>query len=150
VYFCIYLLTSYASRSSDSVNRRFENLTTPINLTFLIGAGFLLVAGLATWQNIVVVSILVFLGFYVLQNLRKPMNVAFISDQISQKVMASGLSVEAQFTTILVAIFAPLLGALADAFGVGIALAVLGAGTFLFYGFVRVREKASTTIPTNQ
>ena len=58
--------------------------------------------------------------------------------------MASGLSVETQFTTILVAIFAPILGALADAFGVGIALALLGAGTFLFYFFVRVREQTPT------
>ena len=145
VYFFIYLLTSYASRSSDTVNRRFNNLITPINLTFLVGAGFLLVAGLATWKNLVVISIIVFLGFYILQNLRKPMNVAFISDQISHKVMASGLSVESQFTTIFVAVLAPLLGAIADAVGVGIALAILGAGSFLFYGFVRVRDQVPAT-----
>ena len=138
VYFFIYLLTSLASRSSDRFSRRFENLVVPINLTFLVGVVFLLIAGLATWQNLAIVSIIIFLLFYVLQNLRKPMNVAFISDQISHKVMASGLSVETQFTTILVAIFAPILGALADTFGVGPALAVLGAATLLFYSFVRV------------
>ena len=55
--------------------------------------------------------------------------------------MASGLSVETQFTTIVVAIFAPILGALADAFGVGVSLAVLGAVTFLIYLTVRVKEK---------
>ena len=55
--------------------------------------------------------------------------------------MASGLSVETQFTTILVAIFAPILGALADAFGIGLALAVLGAATLLFYTFMRVEGK---------
>ncbi|MCJ7700107.1 MAG: MFS transporter [Anaerolineales bacterium] len=144
VYFFIYLLTSAASRGSDRFSRGFRNLASPINLTFLIGVGFLFVAGLATWQNLALISILVFLGFYVLQNLRKPMTVAFISDQISHRVMASGLSVETQFTTILVAIFAPILGALADAFGVGLALALLGAGTFLFYFFVRVREQTPT------
>jgi len=104
VYFVIYMLTSYASRSADRVSRRFDKLGTPINLTFLLGAGFILIAGLANWKNLTWISILVFLGFYLLQNLRKPMNVAFISDQISHKVMASGLSVEAQFTTILAAI----------------------------------------------
>ncbi|KAA3659478.1 MAG: MFS transporter [Chloroflexi bacterium] len=139
VYFFIYLLTSYASRSSNEFSRRFKNLTAPINLTFLAGVGFLFVAGLSTWQNLTLISILLFLGFYVLQNLRKPMNVAFISDQISHKVMASGLSVEAQFTTILVAVLAPILGVLADTFGVGIALTVLGAGTFLLYSFVKVK-----------
>jgi MFS family permease len=141
VYFFIYLLTSFASRSSDQFNRRFNKLSTPINLTYLIGVGFLFIAGLATWRNLAIISILLFFGFYILQNLRKPMNVAFISDQISHKVMASGLSIETQFTTLLVAIFAPILGALADAFGVGVSLAILGAGTFLVYLLVRVQEK---------
>ncbi len=139
VYFFIYLLTSYASRNADVASRRFSNLAKAINATFLIGVGFLFTAGLTTWRNLAIISILVFLGFYVLQNLRKPMNVANISDQISQRVMASGLSIEAQFTTIFVAIFAPILGALADAFGVGLALTILGAGTLLVYPFVRVQ-----------
>ena len=139
VYFFIYLLTSFASRNSDLASRRFRNLANAINVTFLIGVGFLFIAGLTTWLNLVIFSILVFMGFYILQNLRKPMNVAYISDQISQRVMASGLSIEAQFTTILVAIFAPLLGALADAFGVGLALTILGAGTLLLYHLVRVQ-----------
>ena len=142
VYFFIYLLTSYASRSSNKISRRFENLIAPINITFLVGVGFLFIAGLSTWQNLTAISVLLFLGFFVLQNLRKPMNVAFISDQISHKVMASGLSVESQFTTILVAVLAPVLGALADAFGVGIALTVLGAGALLFYSFVKVKERS--------
>jgi MFS family permease len=140
VYFVIYLLTSTASRSADKFSTGFRSLGAAINLTFLIGAGFLVAAGLATWWNLVLLSILVFLGFYVLQNLRKPMTVAFISDQISHHVMASGLSIETQFTTILVAIFAPILGALADAVGIGLALALLGAGTGLFYLLVRVQD----------
>ena len=110
VYFFIYVLTSYASRSSDQISRRFKNLAAAINVTFLVGVGFLFFAGLATLQNLAIISVIVFLGFYVLQNLRKPMNVAFISDQISHNVMASGLSVEAQMATVLVAIFAPVLG----------------------------------------
>jgi MFS family permease len=142
VYFFIYLLTSYASRSADQFSHRFDGLAKPLNLTFLLGAAFLFVAGLATWQNLAILSVLVFLGFYILQNLRKPINVAFISDQISHKVMASGLSVEAQFTTLLVAIFAPILGALADNFGVGVALAVFGVGAIFLYTLVRVGERS--------
>jgi hypothetical protein len=53
--------------------------------------------------------------------------------------MASGLSVEAQFTTLLVVVLAPILGYVADYFGVGPALAVLGIGTLLIYLFVRVQ-----------
>ena len=43
---------------------------------------------------------------------------------------------------ILVAIFAPLLGALADGYGVGLALTAFGAGTLLLFLFVRVKDRA--------
>ena len=90
-------------------------------------------------------AILVFLLFYVLHNLRRPMNVSFISDQISSRVMASGLSVESQFTTLLTAVFAPILGALADYLGIGAALTILAAGVMLLFIIVRVDEKPVVT-----
>ena len=141
VYFVIYLFTSYASRSAAGFSQRFRSLGRAINLTFLAGAAFLFVAGLATWSNMAWLAILVFLLFYVLHNLRRPMNVSFISDKISNRVMASGLSVESQFTTLLTAIFAPILGWCADLFGVGTALMILAAGVLLLFIIVRVDEK---------
>ena len=140
VYFVIYLFTSYASRSAAGFSECFPSLGRAINLSFLFGAGMLLVAGFATSANLTILSILVFLIFYALASLRRPMNVAFISDQIESRIMASGLSIEAQFSTILTAIFAPLLGFLADQVGVGIALAVLGTVVLGLYTFVRVKE----------
>jgi len=143
VYFVIYLFTSYASRSSADFSHRFSSLGRAINLTFLAGAGFLFVAGLATWGSLSWLAILIFVLFYILHNLRRPMNVSFISDRISTKVMASGLSVESQFRTLTAAILAPLLGALADQFGVGVALTILAGGVLLLYLFVRVDEKST-------
>ena len=140
VYFIIYMLTSYASRSAEKVSQRFENLAKAINVTFWIGACFLFISGLASWISFSLLSVLFFIGLYIVHNLRKPMNVAFISDQISNKVMASGLSVESQVTTILMAILSPLLGLLADNFGIGIALAGLGALMFAFSILVRVNK----------
>jgi hypothetical protein len=55
--------------------------------------------------------------------------------------MASGLSTESQFTTLFLVILSPILGALADWFGVGIALACLG-GLMLVLGLL-VRVKVS-------
>ena len=146
VYFVIFLFTSYASRSAAGFSQRFSSLGRAINLTFLAGAVFLLVAGLSTWKKIDGLAILVFLLFYMLHNLRRPMNVSFISDQISNRVMASGLSVESQFTTLLAAILAPLLGALADQFGVGIALTILAVGVLALYFIVRVDEKSAVSL----
>jgi MFS family permease len=141
VYFVIYLMTSYASRSAAQFSKRFKSVAQAINLTFLAGASSLLFAGMASWQNLTLLSILVFLGLYILQNLRKPMTVALISDQISNKVMASGLSAESQLTTIIMVALAPALGALADHFGVGAALAILGVGMALLSLLTKVKEK---------
>jgi MFS family permease len=141
VYFGIYLLTSYASRNSAQFGKRFKSVGRGINLTFLAGALFLFVAGLATQWQWDILAILVFLGLYVLHNTRRPLTVAFISDQISSKVMAAGLSAESQFTTLFLAILSPILGALADWLGIGAALACLG-GLMLVLGLLsRVSEQ---------
>ncbi len=139
VYFVIYMLTSYASRSADTVSKRFPNLSQAVNVTFLAGAGLLFLAGGAAQYKIDALSILIFLCLYVLQNVRRPMNVSLISDQISSKVMASGLSVESQLTTVLMALLAPIMGALADRLGVGAALAGLGGLMLLLMPFTRVQ-----------
>ncbi|RLD06054.1 MAG: MFS transporter, partial [Chloroflexota bacterium] len=79
VYFGIYLLTSYASRHAGRFSERFANITQAVNITFLFGAGFLFLAGVTTWLSVAFISVVVFLGFYVLQNLRRPINVGVIS-----------------------------------------------------------------------
>jgi len=139
VYSVIYLLTSYASRNADRFSRRFEHLAAAVNATFLLGAGMIIVAGMASRADLTVISIILFLGLFLLQNLRRPMNIGIISDQIDDRVMASGLSVESQATTLLMAVFAPILGALADVYSVGSALALFGGAMLLFAWLVKVQ-----------
>ena len=141
VYFLIYMLTSWASRSSERISKHFKNMAQAINVTFWAGALFLLFAGAALHLHLVLTSILVLAGLYVVQNIRKPMNVAYISDRIANKVMASGLSVESQMTTILMALFSPLLGLFADRFGIGIALAGLAGIMLLSSALLRVNNQ---------
>lgn len=140
VYFVIYIFTSISSRNAASFSKRFASLGQAINITFLAGAGLLLLAGFAAWANIAWLAILAFLLFYVFHNFRRPMNVANISGEISNRVMASGLSVESQFTTLLSAVLAPALGAMADSFGIGVALMVLATGVLFLFLLVRVDE----------
>ena len=75
------------------------------------------------------------------------MNVGYISDNISHKTMASGLSVESQIKTILMAILAPVIGLLADRFGVGVALIIVAILFLLTFPFISVSKK--TTRPDN-
>lgn len=148
-YFIIYLATSYASRSAGEFGSLFKSLGRAINLTFVAGAVLLLIAGLAAWQNVAWLAVLVYLAFYVIHNLRRPMDVAFISDRIENHAMASGLSVESQFVTLLAAVFAPVLGALADLLGIGPALAVLAGSSMLLFWVVRVDEKPAAEMQSS-
>ncbi len=144
VYFIIYLLTSFASRYASKISKRFKNLPTAINVTYIIGAVFLSIAGISTRYHIQLLSIAFFLVIYVLENFRKPMNVSIISDMISHKTMASGLSVESQVTTTTMALSAPILGALADRFGVGLALTIFGGIMLIVSFFVKIKKINNT------
>jgi len=143
VYFLIYLATSYASRNADRFSRRFRDLERAINLSFLGGAALLLLAGVMTWVGWQVIAVILFLGFYILHNLRRPMNVAYISDQIESRVMASGLSVESVVRTLMASGMAFVLGVLADWLGVGLALAALALAVALLFPLVRVESAAA-------
>ncbi len=139
VYFGIYILTSLASRRAHLFSERFSSLSRAVNFTYLLGAGLLILSGVTANLQIIFVAVLGFLGLYVINNIRRPINVGIISDQISSKVMASGLSTEAQFTTIFSAIVAPLLGFLVDSFGVGNGITLIGIGMMVLFSLVRVK-----------
>ena len=140
VYFCIYMLTSLASRRAYHFSDRFSSLSAAVNISYLIGVGLLIFSGIMTSLDISLLAVLFFIGLYVINNIRRPMNVGLISDQISSNVMASGLSTEAQLTTMFSALFAPLLGFMADSFGVGNSIALVGLIMLLLFSFVRVRQ----------
>jgi hypothetical protein len=139
-YFGIYILSSLASRRAYRFSERFKSLPAAMNITYIIGIGLLLLSGISSSWEINLVAIICFVGLFMINNIRRPINVGVISDQISSQVMASGLSTEAQLTTIFSAIFAPLLGILADTLGVGNGLALSGLVMFLIFIVVRVRE----------
>jgi hypothetical protein len=140
VYFVIYLLTSYASRQAYYFSKRFENLSRAVNITFLAGIGFLIAAGLMAAIDLELVAVFCFIIMFLLNNVRRPINVGIISDQISSRVMASGLSTETLATTIFSALFAPLLGFLVDEFGVGVGLSLLGLVLIPLFFMVKVEE----------
>ncbi len=142
IYFVIYLLTSYASRNSAKISKKFKSLPTAVNITYFIGAILIVVAGFSMSIKIQVISILSLLVLYILQNFRRPMNVSLVSEKISHEIMASGLSVESQITTIFMAIFAPLMGVIADKVGIGWALTLFGIFMFTFGNFVKVKENS--------
>ena len=141
VYFILYLLTSYSSRNAYKIVNRIGNLGRAINLTLLLAGILLIFTGIFYHINLLLLSVIIFVLLYVFHNIRRPMNVGYISDQIKSRVMASGLSVESQVKTILASIFAVLMGFFADYFGIGIALALLGVVILIISPPFFVEEK---------
>ncbi|MBT3756035.1 MAG: MFS transporter [Candidatus Cloacimonetes bacterium] len=143
VYCFFYILTSYASRNSGKLKDRFPSLSVAVNHTYIAGILLVLCAGVFYIVELNIIIIILFIIFFILQNLRRPINIGFISDNISHDVMASGLSVESQLKTIFVAIMSPLMGFIADSINIGAAFIILSSLTLLIFPLIKVSRKVN-------
>lgn len=140
VYFLIYLATSFASSSAGAVQARLRSLSLGINLTLVTGIALLMASGACAWLSLDGIAIVAFLGVYVLQNIRRPLIVGYLADRFEHCSMASGLSVDVQLRTLIMAGTAPLLGWLADWVGVGGAIVYVSVGALLIAPLLIVRK----------
>ena len=70
-------------------------------------------------------TVIFYSGVYLIENLRKPIGIALVADRLDRDVLATALSAESQAETIFAALIAPLIGFMADRWGVGQALMVV-------------------------
>lgn len=138
VYFVIYLATSYASRNAGRLSGKFGNEARALNYTYLLGAVLIAFSGLFQRVEVQSVAVIIFFFLFLLENLRRPINISYISDSIDHKTMASGLSVESQLKTLLMAVLAPIIGFLADKLGLGFALVSSGLLMLALYTLVKL------------
>ena len=138
-FFLIYLGTSwaasYAGRFKDRIGER-----RALDGTYLVGLLLLGAAGAAAILGWYAVSIAAFVVVFMVQNIRRPVVIGQLAERIPREVTATGLSVEAQIRTILMAAGAPLLGWMADRWGVGIAVATIAAVGIILWPLIRQRE----------
>jgi len=141
VYFSIYFVTSFASRNSGLISELFKSLHKPLNITLV--AGFILgaVCGILVHFSFLIIAIILYIGIYINENLRKPMGIAHITETIKDDILASTLSASSQVDTLVAAISAPLIGFIADSYGVGIALLTLSVLLLCIFPFIRVKQK---------
>ena len=139
LYFGIYVVTSLASAHAGSFVRRSHSLPVAVNLSFLVGIGLLAVGGVAGWAGWPSIAAAAFLGIYLMQNVRRPVMVGYISDLLSHRAMATGLSVESQWRTLIMAAAAPVLGLAADRWGVGQAILAAACVALLVYPLLWAR-----------
>ncbi len=141
VYFVIYLGTCYTSSHANAVVQRARSVPRAASFIYVVGMALLVGVGMASWQRLSGVAITGFLGFYLAYNLRRPMIIGYLAELIPRQSMATGLSIESQARSFLTAALAPVIGFLADRYGVGPALAIVGGMGLVLVPFLSLRER---------
>jgi MFS family permease len=139
-YFLLYLLNAVSSKNAHRFANLFRSLDTAVNVGFLAGVVLTAMAGVLFDMDLKILTILIFILLHVAMNFRRPVMVSCVSEYIDASVMATGLSVESQMKTLTVAVFAPLMGLLADLTDIGVGIIVLSAILLLAFPLVRVRK----------
>jgi MFS family permease len=114
VYFILYFMTSRAAKYSGRSAEKFSNLLKPLNLILICGLITGILAGLFYKFNIIIISVILFIAIHIFENLRRPMAVAYASEKFNDRILASVLSIESQAQSLIAALFAVLLGFIAD------------------------------------
>jgi len=141
IYSLIYLLTSWASRNAARFRDWFRTNTRAINRSFILGTALTVLTGLFYQAGLMFIAIVIFVGLFALQNVRRPLNVSYISETIPSELMATGLSVESQLKTAIIAILAPTIGYIADRLGVGLALSIVALGILLTFPLTSIHSE---------
>ncbi|MDA3778789.1 MAG: MFS transporter [Bacteroidales bacterium] len=146
IYFIIFMLTSWISRKSGVFADKMKSIEKPLNLTLIIGFILLFLSGIFYHYQFFIFSIILFLGIHLIENLRNPIGVAYLSDMYSENILATALSANSQAKSIMAAIFAPIIGLLADYFDIGIALSIVSLFLIILYPILQVNKTNKNNI----
>ena len=130
IYAFIYLISSFASLNAHRFSNRFSKDKVIGIMWLLSGVSFLV---LSMYTNNLFILVFVFLSIYVFLNIRKPIVIEKIGDATTDNKRASVLSVESQFTSLLIALFAPVLGFIADVHSIAIMLFFVGCAMSIIF-----------------
>jgi predicted MFS family arabinose efflux permease len=100
-----------ASKNAHLIVKKFDNRKT-INAMWLFSGVIMIILSFFLGNIFIVFAI--FLIYYIFLNIRRPLMVELVGEASEPGRRASVLSVESQMTSLLVAIFAPILGFIAD------------------------------------
>jgi len=140
IYFIIFILTSRASKGAGSFTRKAGSMFSGMNITFMMVALTGIFTGLLFHRSILVISIILFILLYMLENLRRPLCVAGIAERVGDESLSTFLSTDSQMKSLFTMILSPLVGLLADLVSPGAGITIVAAVILIAYPFVRIRE----------
>ena len=140
-YFFIYILTSFASKRSGKSADKFNHIIVPLNISMIAGLLMGVLIGVFYNLDFLLISILLYIGIFIIQNLRKPMGISYISDMTNHDILATTLSAESQVTSLFSGIIAVVIGYCADRFGLGTAMIAVSSALLFFTPLYLAKDK---------
>jgi len=141
IYFIIYSITAVTTRNSGKITAQIGTLGRTINITLVLGAFISIAVGLLVKNQVPVVAAFLFLFLFVIENLRKPVGISAVADNLTPNILATGLSTQSLLESIVSALFAFLLGILADHAGLGMAFITAGVMVLIIFPWLRVKAQ---------
>ena len=123
IYFFIYLITSRASKLSAKIATK--NKANISNITLLSGFIFGIICGVLFMYDLWIISMIAFVGIYIVENIRKPILTGFIADNVPNEILTSIISAQSLLRTILTVILALAFGIISDNYGIGVSFMVV-------------------------
>jgi len=118
IYAIFYLVSSFSSKRAYFVLKKVKSSKYAMDTIFFIFAILIFCEALLIWVQIPLLIIIIYLIIYVIYNLRRPIGVDYLGDLMEKDQRATILSVEALLRSLLVIIFAPLFGFIAEVFSI--------------------------------
>ncbi len=128
LYFILYVLASLASSKAEYF---FKKSTKIVIITLIAGLFFGVLSGLFQINKYFGFSLIFFIAIYIVENIRKPILTAYIAETVPGEILASVLSAQNLYKTILTAAISFVFGWLSDYNGLGFALFYLSVILFI-------------------
>jgi len=126
----ISLISAFASLNAHKISSYFSRDKVISIMWLLSGISFVV---LSFYTNSIYILVIVFLFIYLFLNIRKPLMIEKIGEETESNKRASVLSIESQFTSLLIAVFAPILGYIADVYSISLMLYLVGISMVVIY-----------------
>ncbi len=125
IYFILYIFTSFASKNAGRVQELVKSKQKILNTTMYIGFILTFFSGVFYHYSLFTLSIVFYVAISLIENLRNPIGVAFVSEHYKDEILATALSANSQAKSLFAAIIAPIIGFIADKYGIGIGLSFI-------------------------
>jgi len=140
IYGVMYVFSSWVSRNVYRLNLKFKS-DKLMDISFDILGIVFFIMFFAIKTKIMLVVILLYFFLYLLKDGRRPLAVDVFGDYMKRDERATVMSIESQVGSLFMIVLAPLLGYVADRFGIAILFFVIGLLILILNRFLRLEKK---------